>query len=256
VNRLEQLKRGRLWLSEPASFNDPFDLRLYIRDLTCRGPFADAARLRQALSCLLRDNAAVRGYWLFDKNLLAVLQRWITGEAENAEVIAAVQKRFNSFGVACFTEDWRSPLMWSHYADQHAGFCIEYRVQKEELMPDRSDCFVQQQVQYVSALPEICLSEVLFSPHQALGRLLSTKSLEWAYEREWRLINFERSQTAVELPPGMEISALIGGIRMQNENLTQLVEAAQRLEVPAYQVEANAHYEMVLQPLQRCREGR
>ncbi len=249
VDRLAQLGHGRIWVSDPASFNDPFDLRLYIRDLTCRGPFADENRLRQAMGCLLRDNARTRDFWLFNERLLATLQAWIAGRAGSAEVIAAVQERFNSFGVACFTEEWQSPLMWSHYADQHEGFCIEYRVQKAALAADSRHRFLQQQVQYVSALPEICLSEVLFSPHQVLNRLLSTKSLEWAYEKEWRLISFERSQASLELPAGMEISALIGGIRMRDEKISQLLATAARLQVPAFRVEANSHYEMVLTPL-------
>jgi hypothetical protein len=250
VNRLAQLAHGRLWVSDPSSFNDPFDLRLYIRDLTCRGPFSDETRLRQALACLLRDNSAVRDYWLFDAPLLSTLEHWIAGCATSADVIAAVQRRFNSFGVACFTEEWQSPLMWSHYADQHAGFCIEYRVQKQRLSAEARQVFVQQQVQYVSTLPEICLSEVLFSPHQVLCRLLSTKSIEWAYEREWRLINFGQSHALVDLPEGMEISALIGGIRIPDAALRQLVETADRLDVPAFRVEADAHYAMVLKPLQ------
>lgn len=251
VNRLATLEHGKLWVSDPASFNDPFDLRLYIRDLTARGPFGDEARLRQSLACLIRDNARLDDYWLFDETVRTTLERWIASETDTHAVIAAVQERFNSFGVACFTEEWRSPLMWSHYSDAHAGFCIEYRVRKEQLAQDAGSghLFFQQQVQYVSALPEICLSEVLFSPHQVLCRLLATKSIEWAYEREWRLIHCRQSHAYVPLPAGMEISALIGGIRMEDGMMEELVATARRLQVPAFKVEADAHYEMVLTPV-------
>lgn len=251
VNRLAQLARGKLWVSDPASFNDPFDLRLFIRDLTCHGPFAGEDRLRRALACLLQDNAAAQDYWLFDAALRAALADWIAGRCDSAALIAALQRRFEAFGVACFSEEWQSPLMWSHYADAHAGFCIEYRVDKARLGADAlgRGRFLQQQVQYVSTLPEICLSEVLFAPHQVLGRLLSTKSIEWAYEREWRLIHLAQSRALVALPEGMAISALIGGIRMTEANLRTLADTARRLCVPAFQVEASAHYEMVLRPL-------
>lgn len=30
-------------------------------------------------------------------------------------------------GVACFSEERSSLLMWSHYAENHAGYCLEYR---------------------------------------------------------------------------------------------------------------------------------
>jgi hypothetical protein len=251
VNRLAQLAHGKLWVSDPASFNDPFDLRLYIRDLTCHSPFSGEDRLRRALACLLKDNAALQDYWLFDPSLLTTLDDWIAGTADSHAVIAAVQRRFAAFGIACFSEDWRSQLMWSHYADTHAGFCIEYRLEPLHLGAEAlgRGGFLQQQVQYVSTLPEICLSEVLFSPHQVLSRLLSTKSIEWAYEREWRLIHLGASRALVALPEGMAITALIGGIRMPAAHLRELAATAQRLGVPAFQVEASAHYEMVLKPL-------
>lgn len=254
VNRLAQLERGKLWVSDPASFNDPFDLRLFIRDLTCHSPFAGDDRLRRALGCLLADNAALRDYWLFDDALLATLQEWIAGREDNAAVIDAVQRRFDGIGVACFSTGWRSPLMWSHYADSHAGFCIEYRVDKQRLSADAlgRHRFLQQPVQYVSRLPETCLSEVLFAPHQVLGRLLSTKGIEWSYEREWRLLHLAGSRMRVDLPDGMAISALIGGIRMADADLRRLAGQARRIGVPAFRVETSTHYEMVLKPLQQA----
>lgn len=255
VNRLEQLERGKLWVSDPASFNDPFDLRLYIRDLTCRGPFAEEERLREAMACLLRGNDRLREYWLFNDKLLETLEEWVAGRCHSDAVIAAIQSRFNALGVACFTEAWQSPLMWSHYADEHSGFCVAYRVRKEALVRGQRQRFSQQQVQYVSALPEICLSEVLFSPHQVFSRLLATKSIEWAYEREWRLINFERSHAAVALPDGMEMTALIAGIRMTSDAFAQFRATARRLGIPAYRVEASSSYRMTLQPLSEAASG-
>ena len=28
--------------------------------------------------------------------------------------------------VSCFSEDYKSILMWSHYAKDHTGFCVQY----------------------------------------------------------------------------------------------------------------------------------
>ena len=39
-----------------------------------------------------------------------------------------IKERFREFGVACFTPIWNNGLMWSHYADSHAGYCVEYCV--------------------------------------------------------------------------------------------------------------------------------
>ena len=89
-----------------------------------------------------------------------------------------------------------------------------------------------------------------------VGRgLLATKSIEWAYEREWRLINFERSHAAVALPDGMEMTALIAGIRMTSDAFAQFRATARRLGIPAYRVEASSSYRMTLQPLSEAASG-
>lgn len=37
-----------------------------------------------------------------------------------------MQKTANRFRVSCFAQSPYSMLMWSHYANNHQGFCIEY----------------------------------------------------------------------------------------------------------------------------------
>jgi hypothetical protein len=41
------------------------------------------------------------------------------------------------WGVCCFTTDNRNPLMWSHYADGHKGFCLEFDTQKCKLLSEK-----------------------------------------------------------------------------------------------------------------------
>jgi hypothetical protein len=82
--------------------------------------------------------------------------------------------------------------MWSHYADNHRGFCIEYDTQT--LAPEHP---------FVKALYPAIYSEQFFDGTEIVlgvfgGRrnlsldylMLSAlyKSPEWEYEQEWRLI--------------------------------------------------------------------
>ena len=41
-------------------------------------------------------------------------------------VIDSIQLDFDAVGVLSFTEDYTSPLMWAHYADQHRGIVLEF----------------------------------------------------------------------------------------------------------------------------------
>ena len=88
--------------------------------------------------------------------------------------------------VACFSERKDSILMWSHYANNHTGFCIEYDFSKWELN-DRI-----QQVKYTKHRHK--MSEADFTGTISLSDLWKIidnevlyKSDEWEYEKEWRI---------------------------------------------------------------------
>jgi hypothetical protein len=86
--------------------------------------------------------------------------------------------------------------MWSHYADNHAGFCVRYSLKdvanfvKTGLLP----------VKYTSKVPTLSVPQLLKcldSKQDMLSNLriakasrkaLITKSAAWNYEKEWRLI--------------------------------------------------------------------
>lgn len=247
-DRLAGLEKGKLWMSDPARFNDPLDLRLPIKDLSYRGPFDDEDRLMQAVSVLMDGNHNIENYWLYDRPLLETFKGWMEGHSPSNEIIRGVERRFRAFGVACFTRDFNNPLMWAHYADQHGGFCVEYAVRKLGLVaanPSFSQCYVQ----YVTELPHLCLSEVLFSPHQVMHRMLATKTVEWAYEREWRLVHHETKGGKVAMPQYMQISALIAGFKMEPEKLEKLKATAIRLGVPAMKMRQKYGYELALEEL-------
>ena len=247
-DRLAKLAADKLWMSDPEKFNDPLDLRLAIKDLTYRGPFDDEGLLKQAISLLLEGNSRAKDHKLYDELLIANLRSWAGNEVCTQDLLSDVERRFKSFGVACFTNHWNNPLMWSHYASQHSGFTVEYSVRSMSLACENPS-FSQHHVQYVSQLPELCLSEILFSPHQVLQRMLATKSADWAYEREWRLVHCEQKNSVAPMPSHMEISALIAGLKMEPVKLDQLKATAQKLEIPAFQVRTKYGYQLELEAL-------
>jgi len=82
-------------------------------------------------------------------------------------------------GLLCFSEDWTSPVMWSHYAAKHQGICLGFDVQRMSV----------EKVDYETKrlLPELAESEMPFGLTDELkARLQRTKCHEWSYEQEWR----------------------------------------------------------------------
>ena len=86
----------------------------------------------------------------------------------------------NDLRIACLSEVPNSLLMWSHYADKHTGFCIEYDFSHideiiNNIMP----------VMYSSTLPD--LSNI--KPNIYFLQLFTILKAEvWNYELEWRFI--------------------------------------------------------------------
>lgn len=209
LNYLDALSHETLYMSDPTKFNDPFDLKIEIVDDTYLGPFGSVEKLRNAFRVLLESTADIGDHWFYDDSLLDVLRKWTDGTTRSQNVISTVGDRLRKFGVACFAPEWDMPLMWSHYGDSHKGLCVEYLVQPATLSAEGD--FFPLSVTYASELPSICLSEALFSPHKVLPRLLATKHVDWAYEKEWRLIHLETKGSRTATDGKITIGSLIVG---------------------------------------------
>lgn len=125
-------------------------------------------------------------------------------------------------GVCCFFKDApKHPLMWAHYADSHTGFCIEYDV-------DEANSELEY-VNYASQLPAPSISELLFCPDESFLRILTTKSIEWSYEKEVRLVHLnalqdDESGKCIPLPSFMKPVRLIKGAKFDHSKNEEILE--------------------------------
>ena len=93
-----------------------------------------------------------------------------------------VRKYFNQGrGVICFSESWRTILMWSHYAAKHTGMCLGFDVLISSA----------EKVEYVTALLDdfvnIVDPELSWLKDGTIGKIIRSKYRGWKYEKEWRL---------------------------------------------------------------------
>ena len=86
-------------------------------------------------------------------------------------------------GVCCFSETDTNNLLWSHYANGHRGVCIEYNLDKINGKVIKVNYFKEPfEIPFKDGKPDGGeLSEVI----------LSTKKIDWEYEREIRLYHAE-----------------------------------------------------------------
>jgi hypothetical protein len=107
--------------------------------------------------------------------------------------LKALKERFSKTkGVICFSDNWKSPVMWAHYAQKHYGFCLGFDVPF-----DPTD---QEYVYAMNYEPERLRFEFekeKWTEEVGLSfirQIVTTKAKAWEYEREWRAMTDLKEQ--------------------------------------------------------------
>lgn len=148
--------------------------------------------------------------------------------------------------ISCFSETIKSVTMWSHYADYHKGFVLEY-----DLRPTLSN-----------GIPNVGIYPVIYDDKRYDGtqyilweflRMLGVKlpnpdtlsyikcalhkSSQWEYEKEWRLIDsnlrdniISENKTWVSLKP----TAIYYGTNISSDNKNRLHSIAKGKNLKEY----------------------
>lgn len=75
----------------------------------------------------------------------------------------------------CFSKAWRSPVLWSHYADRHKGMALVFEVE------DAQVAHVKYRKQRIK------INEARLENEDTTKHLLTTKYIEWSHEQEARV---------------------------------------------------------------------
>lgn len=145
------------------------------------------------------------------------------------------------FRVGCLCADNKNRLMWSHYADSHKGFCIEYDF--SSIYNELSDIIVlpviyskeRQDIPWKLAMDfskGLDVNET--EKNRVMLLTLLTKDDEWNYEKEWRIIKTADNNDNIKMPP---ISCIYIGALCSKRNKSRLINIARKLGVPIKQME-------------------
>jgi hypothetical protein len=166
----ELLINGHLWFSSFLDFNDPFDCNMH----------DDVIYKENDVRAFFKTvNAKDHSGTLNDEEVELSVKAWKDNPKQmESNVIKPMKSYLKNYGICCFSERKDSIIMWSHYADSHKGVCIGFNT--AELSFNEIDRIV-----YQSAFPEI---NWLRNLNQSFKNMILTKSIEWAYEKEIRII--------------------------------------------------------------------
>lgn len=124
------------------------------------------------------------------------------------EHIVQEQEAYRGFSndshCCCFSESASSTLMWSHYANNNRGICIEYDFESIKGHPFYSSLFpVAYTEKPVNVYDFVHENKGAFSVETGVLVSVLNKAKCWAYEKEWRLIllNERIGQHKVDMYP-------------------------------------------------------
>lgn len=228
-NCLKPITDGTLLFSCPLKFNDPFDCHpIYdidsLSDLTRKRSkfFKEAARIQKTRSG-------------FTSSKKEMAQRLI----ENVESGSFRRDFLSGIGVVSLSKNGLSPLMWSHYANSHEGFVLEFKTPEYGLVYQtlrNFDLLVSLPVNYQEDRPVV---EIGFeNEDELIEKQLLTKSSDWVYEDEVRVIDHVRKPGIYHYSRDEVLCSVIAGSRipeLQLEKLSKAVNDA-RIKIPRLQL--------------------
>lgn len=158
----ENLKNNKFYLTSLDSQNDPFE---FAQNTSFNKIFKDVVDKK------LSENIT------YDKFEDIFKER-------HDNLVYEINKMKYKFSIKSFCEQWDNTLLWSHYANSHKGYCVEYdcidlfSIMLEFLLP----------VIYEENMSNLKLGNNINDiTINNLYRIV-TKSICWEYEKEWRFV--------------------------------------------------------------------
>ena len=213
----KDLINSTIHISTPDKFNDPYDCALSINSSNLTEYTLQT--MPQQLEAVMMNNAS-------DQIMMQKLIKTIAGTRQLKDRVEAMadfyyaeggdaniardkiidfltkafafvdklvdQRNFNgikpAFKICSFSESHKSIIMWSHYACQHRGICIEYDT---DTMRKKNNLLTRLLYPVFYQNNMITMSEYITNQGDNVlyfHQLALIKSVEWQYEKEWRWV--------------------------------------------------------------------
>lgn len=222
----ESINNGSFWFSSPTKFNDPIDCGI---SLTTIG---NTPLLTNIIAMGLSEVGRATGDAIrnpfYSELITESVQQFTTSFIKNTEALGTeiseaskdqdaykyLKEKFASSGILSLSELGDNILMWSHYAQQHKGICIEFERTSSNILGILN---YTSPVRYSIKAPIINAHSYRHATKEEQNEielsLVLTKAADWTYEREWRIIKNE-SANSIQ-PIDCKIESITLGLRTE-----------------------------------------
>jgi len=225
---------NELYFASPKDFNDPFDCRIppNFIDLSIK-------EKEQYINDLISNTISIDhpNHEQITSDIKKRLDDPIKFQKQVEELTFLHQDKFN--GIISLSCRWNSILMWSIYSDYHKGFCVGFR---EEKLREYGFAGRIKQVTYDDNFPKLKpfvakKKEDMIKP---IFIQLFTKSSDWIFEQEYRLVNnyFDNEPLPFERLIYIQddvFAEVILGINISNSDRNEITKICNFKKVPVYQ---------------------
>jgi hypothetical protein len=248
------LRNRRLRWSSPFSFNDPFDTQFDLRFefenqdyveaflekfwelLSSGAPIPNSGDPFRAMLFESFRQLRLPKEEVFRELRPALLEGAGNAKASLPEANLTWRRSIADDVILCVSETRDNLLMWSHYADHHKGVVLQLKCLPEL---DTALCAASA-VKYSDTMPSLASRDLWIETllglrsidlKQATAEFMYTKSLDWAYEKEWRCVAKRRDlnnrgyEDFLIFPA--EITAIYFGCRIAAEHRAELLALLQ-----------------------------
>ncbi len=161
-------------------------------------------------------------------------------ELINDKIFQINDKLVELFLIGCLCTDFKNRLMWSHYADSHRGFCIEYDFSE---LTDQPNTYLPLPIYYTNNRPTIpwkaAFENTPDNISEATAQImlgLLTKDNAWEYENEWRILIPSTNDTEFKMP---KISCVYLGVAISEDNRQKILKIAKEKQIPVKQMKVD-----------------
>ena len=213
-------------MCRPESYNDPFEGARYIEPNVSINLAIKAGKLNpDEAEEFIRIRKSSEGYMplstLFD----------------NGRFRERLDYHQKIMRVASFCESPLNLLMWSHYAQCHEGFCVEYDT--KELLRKKN---LRHNLFPVTYQEDMFDESKFFKDNPIKNqdfldyRVMATKSSHWSYENEWRLIFYDEVAPRYNFPVKGQVRILLGA-KIEKSVANKIYAICSELDIECVQIE-------------------
>lgn len=208
-------ERNEIYFQSPDCFNDPFDSKI---STTYEG--TEEQRISRLIGFWRKGPAKDEKEEVLRLQAVDFVKKCQDVTLFQRSSARSVERLRKQMGIFCMTSERDDILMWSHYAEAHTGFCLEFktgnpffpkarRIEEKGYKPDRP-----------------CLNLIEHPDSDRIVQALLTKAIGWKYEHEWRIVD-HKNGPGVQIYPSEALSGVILGCRISPENRQRITQWCQ-----------------------------